>query len=217
MPKKQIPLFDLNAFSERFRAESDRACAVLGAAMVDSRLESLYVRRLRYFKDDLLSERGPIGTFYSRIELAHALAWINTDVHHDLDKIRKVRNEFAHSFDHNLSFANPSITDLCNNLHTAQTILDAYEIAASKPHKNFSAEIIRAMGSIFRPPRARYEITVELISQHLDEIAGEIEDYKGPDFLTEVRQLGSEINITIRATGRIDSESADQASGNLGK
>lgn len=38
MPRKTLPPFDLNAFSGSFRAESDRACAVLGAALLDSRL-----------------------------------------------------------------------------------------------------------------------------------------------------------------------------------
>ena len=80
MPRKPIPDFDLNAFSGPFRAESDRACAVLGAALLDARLESLYNRRLRISKEELLSNNGPLGTLSARIRVARALAWISEDV-----------------------------------------------------------------------------------------------------------------------------------------
>jgi hypothetical protein len=171
--------------------------------MLDARLESLYVRRLQCFKDDLLSNTGPIGTFAARIQIARALAWINSDVQHDLDAIRSIRNEFAHSFDHDLSFASQSIANKCRTLRTAQALIEGHEIAAARPHKNLSSNLIRAMGSIFLPPRSRYEITVEFISQHLDEIAGEDKDYGGPDLLEEAKQLGSNINIRISATGTV--------------
>ena len=111
MPRKPIPSFDLNAFSGPFRAESDRACAVLGAALLDARLESLYSRRLLCFKNELLSN-GPLSAFSTRIRLARALSWISDDVQYDLNAIRSIRNEFAHNCDHELSFADRSINRL---------------------------------------------------------------------------------------------------------
>ena len=102
MPRKPISQFDLNAFSGPFRAESDRACAVLGAALLDARLERLYDRRLRNGKEELLSSNGPLGAFSARIRVARALAWISEDVRYDLDQIRDIRNDFAHNADHEL-------------------------------------------------------------------------------------------------------------------
>ena len=116
MPRKPIPAFDLNAFSGPFRAESDRACAVLGAALLDARLESLYDRRLRDCKQELLSGNGSLSTFSARIRVARALAWISEDVRYDLDQVREIRNEFAHNFDHELSFSTQSIADKCRTL-----------------------------------------------------------------------------------------------------
>ena len=192
MSRKPIPEFDLNAFGGPFRAESDRACAVLGAALLDTRLESLYNRRLRNSKEELLSGNGPLSTFSARIRVAGALHWIAEDVRFDLDQIRSIRNEFAHNVDHELSFSNQSIADKCRTLRVAQVLIDANEQAASAPHPNLSAEVIRAMGVIYEPPRQRFEISVEMLAQHLDELPGESSDYNGPSLKEELWALGSQ-------------------------
>jgi hypothetical protein len=205
MARKSIPDFDLNAFSGPFRAESDRACAVLGAALLDARLERLYERRLRNSKEELLSSNGPLGAFSARIRVACALAWISDDVRFDLDQIRSIRNEFAHNFDHELAFSNQSIADKCRTLRVAQTLIDANEHAASTPHRNFSAEVIRAMGAIFHPPRQRFEVTVEMLAQHIDELPAESSEYQGPSLREELWALGSHVNIRVSATATVGS------------
>lgn len=202
MPHKPIPDFNLNPFAGAFRAESDRACAVLGAALLDTRLESLYQRRLRSSKKELLSSNGSLGAFSARISVAQALAWIDEDVHFDLDQIRSIRNEFAHNMDHELSFTNQSIADKCRTLRVAQVLVNANEYAASMPHPNFSAEVIRAMGAIFQSPRQRFEITVEMLAQHLDELPADTPDYNGPNLRDELWTLGARVNFKISGTVR---------------
>jgi hypothetical protein len=203
MARKSIPDFDLNAFSGTFRAESDRACAVLGAALLDARLERLYERRLRHSVEQLLYNNGPIATFSARIRVAHALAWISDDVSFDLHQVRAIRNAFAHDADHELSFENSSIGDKCRTLRVAQTLIDASEHAASIPHPNFSAAVIRAMGAVFEPPRQRFEVTVEMLAQHIDELPAQASKYGGPDLREELWALGSRVNIRISATGTV--------------
>lgn len=200
MPRKPILAFDLNAFSGPFRAETDRACAVLGAALLDTRLESLYARRLRTFQDELLSSSGPLGPFSARIRVARALEWISEDIRYDLNQIREIRNEFAHNADHQLSFANQSIADKCRNLKVANVLLEANEHAATTGHPNLSTAVIRAMGSIFQPPRQRFEVTVEMLAQHLDELPTDMSEYSGPNLRDELWALGSKINLKIKAT-----------------
>ena len=191
MPRKPIAEFNLNAFSGPFRAESDRACAVLGAALLDSRLENLFQRRLRSSRDELLSSTGPIGAFSARIKLARSLEWISSEVYDDLTQIRSIRNVFAHDADHELSFANQSIADKCHNLRVAQTLIDAHEHTASSGTANLAPDLIRTMGRLFKPPRQRFEITVEMLAQHLDELPGEAVEYAGPDLRKELWILGS--------------------------
>ena len=209
MPRRPIPEFDLNAFSGPFRAESDRACGVLGAALLDARLESLYNRRLHNAKEELLSGTGPLSTFSARIRLARSLNWITEDVSYDLDQIRSIRNEFAHNFDHGLSFGNQSIADKCRTLRIAQVLIAANEHAASTPHRNFSPEVIRAIGAIFQPPRQRFEVTVEMLAQHLDELPGDSSEYNGPNLRDELWALGSFVRIEISATGTVGPAAPD--------
>ena len=211
MPRKSILAFDLNTFSGPFRSESDRACAVLGAALLDARLESLYRRRLDCFQEELLSGNGPLGTFSARIRLARALTWIDSDVQSDLDVIRSIRNDFAHSLDHELSFADQSIADRCRNLKVAQILIDANEYAASIPHPNFSADIIRALGSVFKPPRSRFEITVEILAQHLDALISALQEYDGPSLKEELWELGSRVTIKMSASGTVGASAEDSA------
>ena len=200
MPRKPIPEFDLNAFSGPFRSESDRACAVLGAALLDSRLEGLFDRRLRCFQDELLSSSGVLGTFSARIRVSRALAWISEDVRFDLNQIRAIRNEFAHNMDHELSFTNQGIADKCRTLRVAQVLIEANEHAASMPHRNLSPEVIRAIGAIYRSPRQRFEITVEMLAQHLDELPADATEYQGPNLRDELWALGTNIRVTFTGT-----------------
>lgn len=195
--------FDLNAFSERLHTESDRAFAVLGAALLDAKLEELFRRKLRSFKDELLGNTSPIGTFSARIRIACALGWVSDDVRFDLDTIRAIRNDFAHSFNHNLAFADPSISDRCKNLRTAQAFIEGYEVAASAPNRNLSSQAIYAMQAAFKSQRWRYQLAVEFLAQHLDEIGGESPVYAGPDLLNEVHALSANTRIKISATGSV--------------
>jgi hypothetical protein len=203
MARKPIPEFDLNAFSGRFRAESDRACAVLGAALLDARIESLFGRRLREYKQELLSSNGPLGTFSARIRVARALAWISDDVRYDLDKVRSIRNEFAHNFDHELSFSTQSIADKCRTLRVAQVLIDANEHAASTSHPNLSAAVIRGMGAVFEAPRQRFEVTVEMLAQHLDELPADSSEYSGPNLREQLWAIESRVDIKVSMTAEV--------------
>jgi hypothetical protein len=206
MRRKPISEFDLNSFSGAFRAESDRACAVLGAALLDVRLESLYNRRLRNSANELLSGNGLLGAFSARIRVARALAWISEDVRFDLDQIRSIRNEFAHNVDHELSFSNPSIADKCRTLRVAQVLIAAHEHAAVAPNRKLSSDLIRAMGAVFNPARQRFEVTVEMLAQHIDDLPADTSEYSGPDLREELWTLGSRLDFKVSMTATVNSK-----------
>jgi hypothetical protein len=141
--------------------------------------------------------------------LAGALAWISEDVRFDLDQIRGIRNEFAHNADHELSFADQSISAKCSNLRVAKVLIEAHEHAASTPHPNFSADLIRALGTIFHSPRQRFELTVEMLAQHLDELPEYQSEYGGPNLQDELWTIGSRIDIKTSATAIVGSNGPD--------
>jgi hypothetical protein len=191
MPKTSTQGFDLDAFSLAMGAETDRACGVLGAALLDARLKAVFERHLSVFRDELLGKMRPLGSFSARIRAACALSWISEDARVDLDTIRDIRNDFAHSWDHKLDFDSQSIADRCKTLRSAQAYLDGFDVAAAAPGRRFSAASFMAVQAAFKGPRRRYELAISFLSQYLDEIFPEKREYAGTDLLAEIRSLSA--------------------------
>ncbi len=104
---------------DEFQGESDRACAVLGAAFLDEHLRALLEA---FFVDDrkraaalLQGGSAPLATLASRAALAYALGLLSPSEIHDLQLIRSIRNAFAHQL-HGLSFASMRINRWCAQL-----------------------------------------------------------------------------------------------------
>jgi hypothetical protein len=90
------------SYMETLTSESDRGCALVGAAHIDHALRKLLQLKLNSVnKNDLdklfAGPAAPLGTLSSRTLLAAGLALINNDQRCAIDCIRKIRNEFAHS------------------------------------------------------------------------------------------------------------------------
>lgn len=197
--KKKDFTFDHDEFLKKLHDESDIACAVLGAAVLDARLEDVFKRRLtNEFHNELLGNSRPLGSFSARISLAHALAWINDDMYSDLNTIRGIRNDFAHSYDHTLSFEDRSISDRCTNLNTAQAFINGFDDAAEAPNRRMTAITFESMQKVFKTPRQRYQLAIDFLSQYLDKIPEKNLNYSGPDFIQEVRSLSSTVLLNIK-------------------
>jgi DNA-binding MltR family transcriptional regulator len=199
MPPKRLEDFDLDTFSEALSSETDRACAVLGAAILDAKLEQLFRLRLLSDQKELLPSARPLGSFSAKIRLACALGWINDDVRHDLDIVRDIRNSFAHSFDHELSFSDQSVGDRCSNLRIPIALMAGMDVAANTV-TNVSPAIIHSMCDVIKPARKRFELSVSFLSQHLDELDHSPATYIGPDLLAQSHDLGARTRLKTIAT-----------------
>ena len=209
MPRSAPP-FDLSALSGSFRSESDRVCGVLGAALLDERLKQLFDRRLHYSNDQILKHNGVLGSFASRIAVARALVWIADDVRFDLDQVRDIRNVFARSADHELSFSDQSIANKCKTLRVAQTLVDAHEELATRLPSHFSSAAIPAMTSVLQSPRQRFEITIEMLAQHLDELERTNPEYSGTNLREELRALGTQEPV-VRAVLAVSQQTTSES------
>src|SRR5882672_1665762 len=93
------------------------ACA---AAILDHDLERSIKTLMRPLNSkldkSLFTGYGPLSTFSSKIDMAYALGIISSDVHREMNKIREIRNKFAHS-KALLSLDQAPIVDTFNNLH----------------------------------------------------------------------------------------------------
>lgn len=91
---------DENIEQELINSGSDRACVIVGAAVLDDLLEMLFHV---YFSnspskndENPFVNNGALSTFSSKINLSYLLGLISSDEHRKLTYIRKIRNEFAH-------------------------------------------------------------------------------------------------------------------------
>lgn len=130
-----------------FQAESDRACAVLGAAFLDEHVRALLEA---FMVDDpkpvrTLLEHGPLRSFAARVKMAYALGFLAPSEIHDLNLIRNIRNKFAHDL-HGAAFASPGVASLCQKLKHCDVV-----------------------GPDFRPfdIRGRFTLSVVLLAQRI--------------------------------------------------
>lgn len=70
----------------------------------------------------LFGKGRPLGSFYTKTELAYALGLLGPKARKDLDLIREIRNELAHLVD-TLTFDTPCIKSRCNELWIPKNIL----------------------------------------------------------------------------------------------
>lgn len=116
--------------------ETDRGCALMTAAFLESELESLLKEKFLGTDKEvekLFEFNGPLGTFSSKAKLPYALGLISKSTFQDLEIIRNIRNDFAHNYKF-IDFSTTSIKDKISNLKshlnvkTFQTIRELFEI-----------------------------------------------------------------------------------------
>ncbi len=107
------------------QGERTHAAFVLSSTSVlEAALQSAIQTKFRPL-DKTMTERlfegyGPISSFAAKIDLAYALDITTTEVHTDLNKIRRIRNEFAHSPDM-LTLGSQRVKQLLNLLRKPET------------------------------------------------------------------------------------------------
>lgn len=108
----KMDLQEVGIFRMHLDRETDRGCALMSAAFLDEKLKELlqqYMVQDTQSLKELFSGNGAISSFSSRIELSYLLGLISKNVRKDLNLIRKIRNEFAHSIEI-IDFDHPKIS-----------------------------------------------------------------------------------------------------------
>lgn len=117
---RQFTIEDWALALAKARISNDREAAILGTSMVDRGLEvalqSKFVDLSKRQKEVIFEGSGPLASFSSKIKIAHALGLISIRVKEDLEKIRSVRNVFAHSL-LDVSFETPEINNTCSRIN----------------------------------------------------------------------------------------------------
>jgi DNA-binding MltR family transcriptional regulator len=80
------------------------------------RLIKAYLRDAKAVNDLLEGFNAPLGTFASRIKISYSLGLLTESQFADLELIRKIRNEFAHTWDE-ISFEHAKLQGWIENLN----------------------------------------------------------------------------------------------------
>jgi mannitol operon repressor len=123
--------------------QSDRACAIVAASMLENMLETVIVRSMvPGTTDALLGAYAPLSTFRGKIDLALAMGLIGKSEAHDLNRVRKIRNSFAHSLEP-LSFDRSPVRE-----HVQQLVLSAASVTgkAQPPRNEFQDSVMMLTG-----------------------------------------------------------------------
>ena len=90
-------------FFDELRTESDRGATILANPWIDNLLErklkTLFSEGNSATRRKLFDPNGPFSTFSSKILVVYSLGLIDSDIYHDIDLVRKIRNRFAHEID----------------------------------------------------------------------------------------------------------------------
>ncbi|MGC3956901.1 MAG: MltR family transcriptional regulator [Verrucomicrobiota bacterium] len=134
--KKTLPNDDAEFLTRRnqvFRElanESDRGVVLVGATLLEENLELVLRSVMRQpekaLKDvvaPLFQGTGAFATFSAKIKCCYAFNLIDETALKDLETIREIRNEFAHSYQ-TASFLSQSIKDKIANLSSGKVIED---------------------------------------------------------------------------------------------
>ena len=111
---------DFERLQEELYGVSDRASAVMLSSFTEAALTEYIQGKIRpnFSNSDmklLFDFQGTLGTFGGKIIMGYALNWFGRETRHDLDLIRLLRNEFAHSRK-SFRFTDHPVASVCQQL-----------------------------------------------------------------------------------------------------
>ncbi|MFZ1107438.1 MAG: hypothetical protein WAN43_03675 [Rhodomicrobium sp.] len=121
--RRPLQLSSDQAQAEDWRRElkygSDRSICIIAVANLEAWLADLICTKFAYSDVDTLDRlyrpEGPLSTFSCKIELAYAMGLISDEDRLELNKIKNIRNDFAHNTSI-ITFETQAIKELCLTL-----------------------------------------------------------------------------------------------------
>lgn len=141
----------------------DRGAAVILAALAEKSLEHLLRMALRpQGTNELFDFNRPLGAFSAKIQMAYALKLIGPIVKSDLNIIRAIRNQFAHSR-LPIRFTTLEVKDACKHLQ----LPDLPGVLLNFRMLNTVSEARLRQASDKNHPRTRYFTACNEITQRI--------------------------------------------------
>ncbi|WP_080057585.1 MltR family transcriptional regulator [Spirosoma aerolatum] len=128
--------------------ETDRGCCLMAVSYIDSILEKLLRRKLignKKHKDNLFNANGSLNTLSSKINLSYSIGLLSKTAMTDLNIVRKIRNEFGHSFEI-IDFKTDKIKDEIAKIKSS--MYNGDEIRDIEPRRIFVNAVSGIVGEI---------------------------------------------------------------------
>lgn len=109
---------ELSIWMRNIQFADDRSCVIMGISYIDSLLGELLKAKMiakSTVPDELLKERGPLGTLAARIDAAVAFGLISPELGLELHRLRRLRNKTAHNYIP-VSLEEPPLSEMCESL-----------------------------------------------------------------------------------------------------
>ena len=168
-PQKDVLAEEDNAFGPLNRLtgtlsdHDDRGLILSLAAFAEEalgRLIEAFMLPVQASKDLLAGFNAPLGTFSSRIKASYALGLINEEQFKDLEYLRKIRNEFAHAWEH-VSLSQEKLASMARNMSFSYLDDDFPETSADKVRTSITALLtdISSMAQQIHAKDTRVKVT----------------------------------------------------------
>jgi len=120
----------LEVLDAEFAGASDRAAAIVAAAVIDDALRTLLAAVM--VEDhppglDVFAPGQELGSYMGRVKIAFMLGLIDDSERMRLSLVAKVRNEFAHLAE-DISFNTPRIADRCRQLAAPEELVPPRQV-----------------------------------------------------------------------------------------
>jgi hypothetical protein len=149
--KTTLSHVDIKQLTVSLQKDSDRTVGIVLSTIVEDSLREILIKNMRKLNTEemsrLFSFEGIAGTFSAKICVAFAFDLIGPDTRDDLDAIREIRNQFAHSTQL-ISFKNEHVANVCKSLNIIVRSDKMLGSFASKSNANGRSYFIRAAGGI---------------------------------------------------------------------
>ena len=117
--KKPLSLNEVAEILRGLGSLSDQGVAVVCTSLFERGLERAILARLSNIKlsrrKELFEGGGPLSSLFAKMRIAYGLSIFGDHTYSDLDKLREIRNVFAHST-HTVRFSTPRIASHCLSL-----------------------------------------------------------------------------------------------------
>jgi hypothetical protein len=171
LSRRDLSDTEFEAAVEEFHAGSDRVAAIMGAALVEDSLIGAIDSCLKDASDRnaLFYDQGaPFGTFKARILAGKALGLFKEKIAQDLDRIRDIRNQFAHAL-LSFNFDTPEIVNACSKMGEYRySVEQDREIPESR--KRFEAACWKISTGLLKKANANLNLKVDQAEKKLNQL-----------------------------------------------